>query len=137
MVIHRNLSQAKTIFIYLLARFLLMTFECVFRRTFSFYEILNPTTCIYGKVFFFQSRIHICYINNVINIFSDFTVSMYQINFMFKPTYFMLKGLKLIIINYNMYGFIYNKYILYNGLSNYIRNKVIKLCIEFIICHEK
>jgi hypothetical protein len=37
--------------------------------------------------------------------------------------------LGLIIINYNMYGFICNKYILYNGLSNYIRYEVIKLCI--------
>jgi hypothetical protein len=45
--------------------------------------------------------------------------------------------LELIIINYNMYRFIYNKYILYNGLSNYIYNEVIKFCIEFIICHEK
>jgi hypothetical protein len=45
--------------------------------------------------------------------------------------------LKLIIINYNMYEFICTKYILYNGLSNYIRNEVIKLCIGFIICHEK
>jgi hypothetical protein len=45
--------------------------------------------------------------------------------------------LELIIINYNMYRLICNKYILYNGLSNYIRNKVIKLYIGFIICHEK
>jgi hypothetical protein len=45
--------------------------------------------------------------------------------------------LELIIINYNMYGLICNKYILYNGLSNYTRNEVIKLCIGFIICHEK
>jgi hypothetical protein len=45
--------------------------------------------------------------------------------------------LKLIIINYNMYGLICNKYILYNGMSNYTRNEVIKFCIEFIICHEK
>jgi hypothetical protein len=37
--------------------------------------------------------------------------------------------LELIIINYNMYGLIYNKYILYNGLSNHIRYEVIKLCI--------
>jgi hypothetical protein len=37
--------------------------------------------------------------------------------------------LKLIIINYNMYELIYNKYILYNGLSNYIRYEVIKLYI--------
>jgi hypothetical protein len=45
--------------------------------------------------------------------------------------------LELIIINSNMYGLICNKYILYNGLSNYTRNEVIKLCIGFIICHEK
>jgi hypothetical protein len=45
--------------------------------------------------------------------------------------------LELIIINYNMYGLIYNEYILYNGLSNYIHNEVIKFCIGFIICHEK
>jgi hypothetical protein len=45
--------------------------------------------------------------------------------------------LELIIINYNMYELICNKYILYNGLSNYIRNEVIKFCIGFIICHEK
>jgi hypothetical protein len=37
--------------------------------------------------------------------------------------------LELIIINYNMYEFIYNKYILYNGMSNYIHYEVIKLCI--------
>jgi hypothetical protein len=37
--------------------------------------------------------------------------------------------LELIIINYNMYGLICNKYILYNGLLNYIRYEVIKLCI--------
>jgi hypothetical protein len=37
--------------------------------------------------------------------------------------------LELIIINYNMYELICNKYILYNGLSNYIRYEVIKLCI--------
>jgi hypothetical protein len=42
--------------------------------------------------------------------------------------------LELIIINYNMYEFICNKY---NGPSNYIRNEVIKFCIRFIICHEK
>jgi hypothetical protein len=45
--------------------------------------------------------------------------------------------LELIIIDYNMYGFVCNKYILYNGLSNYIHNEVIKFCIKFIICHEK
>jgi hypothetical protein len=45
--------------------------------------------------------------------------------------------LKLIIINYDMYELIYNKYILYNGLSNYIRNEVIKFYIKFIIYHEK
>jgi predicted ATP-grasp superfamily ATP-dependent carboligase len=45
--------------------------------------------------------------------------------------------LELIIINYNMYELICNKYILYNGLSNYICNEVIKFCIGFIICHEK
>jgi hypothetical protein len=45
--------------------------------------------------------------------------------------------LELIIINYNVYGLICNKYILYNRLSNYIRNEVIKFCIGFIICHEK
>jgi hypothetical protein len=45
--------------------------------------------------------------------------------------------LKLIIINYNMYGLICNIYILYNGLSYYTRNEVIKFCIGFIICHEK
>jgi hypothetical protein len=45
--------------------------------------------------------------------------------------------LELIIINYNMYGLICNKYILYNGLSNYIYNEVIKFYIGFIICHEK
>jgi hypothetical protein len=45
--------------------------------------------------------------------------------------------LELIIINYNMYGLICNKYILYNGLSNYTHNEVIKFCIGFIICHEK
>jgi hypothetical protein len=45
--------------------------------------------------------------------------------------------LELIIINSNMYGLICNKYILYSGLSNYTRNEVIKLCIGFIICHEK
>jgi hypothetical protein len=39
--------------------------------------------------------------------------------------------LELIIINYNMYGLICNKYILYNGLSNYIRNEVIKFCISY------
>jgi hypothetical protein len=43
--------------------------------------------------------------------------------------------LELIIIIYNMYGLICNKYILYNGLSNYTRNEVIKFCIGFIICH--
>jgi hypothetical protein len=48
-----------------------------------------------------------------------------------------LDMLKLIIINYNIYGLICNKYILYNGLSNYIRNEVIKLCIGFIIYYEK
>jgi hypothetical protein len=37
--------------------------------------------------------------------------------------------LKLIIINYNLYEFIYNKYILYNGLSNYTCYEVIKLYI--------
>jgi hypothetical protein len=37
--------------------------------------------------------------------------------------------LELIIINCNMYGLIYNKYILYNGPSNYIHYEVIKLCI--------
>jgi hypothetical protein len=47
------------------------------------------------------------------------------------------KLLELIIINYNMYGLICNKYILYNGLLNYTLNKVIKLCIGFIIFHEK
>jgi hypothetical protein len=45
--------------------------------------------------------------------------------------------LELIIINYNMYGLICNKYILYNGLPNYTLNEVIKFCIGFIICHEK
>jgi hypothetical protein len=45
--------------------------------------------------------------------------------------------LELIIINYNMYELICNKYILYNGLLNYIRNEVIKFYIEFIICHAK
>jgi hypothetical protein len=45
--------------------------------------------------------------------------------------------LELIIINYNMYGLICNKYILYNELSNYTRNEVIKFRIGFIICHEK
>jgi hypothetical protein len=45
--------------------------------------------------------------------------------------------LEVIIINYNMYGLICNKYILYNELSNYICNEVIKFCMEFIICHEK
>jgi hypothetical protein len=45
--------------------------------------------------------------------------------------------LEWIIINYNMYGLICNKYILYNELSNYIRNEVIKFCIGFIIYHEK
>jgi hypothetical protein len=49
----------------------------------------------------------------------------------------MTQPLKLIIINYNMYELICNKYILYNGLSNYIRNEVIKFYIGFIICHEK
>jgi hypothetical protein len=44
--------------------------------------------------------------------------------------------LELIIINYNIYGLICNKYILYNGLSNYIHNEVIKFYIGFIICHE-
>jgi hypothetical protein len=47
------------------------------------------------------------------------------------------KVLELIIINYNMYRLICNKYILYNGLSNYIRNEVIKFYIGFIICYEK
>jgi hypothetical protein len=37
--------------------------------------------------------------------------------------------LELIIINYNMYGLICNKYILYNRLSNYTRYEVIKFCI--------
>jgi hypothetical protein len=37
----------------------------------------------------------------------------------------------------NMYGLICNKYILYNGLSNYTRNEVIKFYIGFIIYHEK
>jgi hypothetical protein len=37
--------------------------------------------------------------------------------------------LELIIINYNMYVLICNKYILYNGLSNYTHNEVIKFCI--------
>jgi hypothetical protein len=37
--------------------------------------------------------------------------------------------LELIIINYNIYDLICNKYILYNELSNYIRYEVIKLCI--------
>jgi hypothetical protein len=45
--------------------------------------------------------------------------------------------LELIIINYNMYELICKKYILYNGLTNYTRNEVIKFCIGFIICHEK
>jgi hypothetical protein len=45
--------------------------------------------------------------------------------------------LELIIINYNMYELICNKYILYNGLLNYTRNEVIKFYIGFIICHEK
>jgi hypothetical protein len=45
--------------------------------------------------------------------------------------------LELIIINYNMYELIYNKYILYNGLSNYTRYEVIKFCIGFNMCHEK
>jgi hypothetical protein len=45
--------------------------------------------------------------------------------------------LELIIINYNMYELIYNKYILYNELSKYNRNEMIKLCIGFIICYEK
>jgi hypothetical protein len=45
--------------------------------------------------------------------------------------------LELIIINYNMYELLCNKYILYNGLLNYTRNEVIKLCIGFIICNEK
>jgi hypothetical protein len=50
---------------------------------------------------------------------------------------FKLYVLELIIINYNMYGLICNKYILYNRLSNYTRNEVIKFYIMFIICHEK
>jgi hypothetical protein len=33
--------------------------------------------------------------------------------------------MELIIINYNTYEIICNKYILYNGLSNYIRNEMI------------
>jgi hypothetical protein len=37
--------------------------------------------------------------------------------------------LELIIINYNIYGLICNKYILYNCLSNYTRYEMIKLCI--------
>jgi hypothetical protein len=37
--------------------------------------------------------------------------------------------LELIIINYNMYGLICNKYILYNRLSNYTRYEVIKFYI--------
>jgi hypothetical protein len=45
--------------------------------------------------------------------------------------------LELIIINYNMYELICNKYILYNGLSNYTRNEVIKLCIRFNMYHKK
>jgi hypothetical protein len=40
--------------------------------------------------------------------------------------------LELIIISYNVYGLICNKYILYNGLSNYIRNEVIKLCMSLL-----
>jgi hypothetical protein len=36
-----------------------------------------------------------------------------------------------------MYELIYNKYILYNELLNYIRNEMNKFCIGFIICHEK
>jgi hypothetical protein len=39
--------------------------------------------------------------------------------------------LELIIINYNMYELICNEYILYNGLSNYTNNEVIKFCIGF------
>jgi hypothetical protein len=53
------------------------------------------------------------------------------------PNFCSEQLLKLIIINYDMYELIYNKYILYNGLSNYIRNEVIKFCIKFIIYHEK
>jgi predicted ATP-grasp superfamily ATP-dependent carboligase len=49
----------------------------------------------------------------------------------------MFDMLELIIINYNMYELICNKYILYNRLSNYIRYEVIKLCIGFNMCHEK
>jgi hypothetical protein len=49
----------------------------------------------------------------------------------------MILVLELIIINYNMYELICNEYILYNGLSNYTHNEVIKLCIGFIIYHEK
>jgi hypothetical protein len=45
--------------------------------------------------------------------------------------------LDLIIINLDMYELICNKYILYNGLLNYIHNEVIKFYIRFIICHEK
>jgi hypothetical protein len=53
------------------------------------------------------------------------------------PFYFMV--LELIIINYNMYGLIYNKYILYNELSNYIYVKWSNyvLLIGFNMCHKK
>jgi hypothetical protein len=50
-------------------------------------------------------------------------------NIEFIMSLIMISMLKLIIINYNMYELIRNKYILYNGLSNYIRYEVIKLCI--------
>jgi hypothetical protein len=45
--------------------------------------------------------------------------------------------LELIIINNNIYGLICNKYILYNGLSNYTCYEVIKFCIRFNMYHEK
>jgi hypothetical protein len=44
--------------------------------------------------------------------------------------------LELIIINYNMYGLICNKYIIMD-CQIYTHNEVIKFCIGFIIFHEK
>jgi hypothetical protein len=58
-------------------------------------------------------------------------------NIEFIMSLIMISMLKLIIINYNMYELICNKYILYNGLSNYTRNEMNKFCIGFIIYHEK